>query len=204
MINTRYKIQNTKYEVGQGLIEMVIAMAVILTGIIGALALTISNLSGVGEGGTRTVASNLAREGVEVVRNIRDANWLKNQAWDAGLKNGNDHTAIAIFNPAANKWSLNFSPENIDDAEARLYRDDGVYVQDVITPSGTPTIYFRLLSLDEICENDVSLAEVIKTSEDSCLVGETKVGIRIKSEIKWTESGRTHTLTAEDRIYDWR
>lgn len=204
MINTKYQILNTKYETGQGLIEMVVAMAVILTGIIGAVALTISNLSGVGESGTRIVASNLAREGIEIVRNIRDTDWLKNQTWDIGLENGNDYTAIAILNPTANKWGLNFAPESIDDPEARLYRDNGVYVQNIITPPGTLTIYFRLLFLDEICKNNISLAEVIRTSGDSCLVSETKVGIRIKSEVKWTESGRTHTMVAEDRIYDWR
>jgi hypothetical protein len=195
---------NSKSQTGQGMIEMVVAIAVILTGVIGALALTISNLSGVGESGTRIVASNLAREGIEIVRNIRDTNWLKNQTWDLGLENGNDYTAITIFNPSANKWGLNFGPGSIDDAEARLYRDNGVYVQNTITPPGTPTIYYRLLSLDEICKNDVTLAEVIRMSGDSCLVSETKIGIRIESEIKWAESGRTHTIAAEDRIYDWK
>lgn len=189
---------------GQGLVEMVVATAVIITGLVGVLALTISNLSGVGESSTRIVASNLAREGIEVVRNIRDTNWLKNQAWDLGLEEGTDYTAIAIFDPLTNKWRLDFSPDSIDDTEARLYYDNGIYRQNTTTPPGTPTIYFRLLSLDEICKNNVTLVEVIRTSGDSCLASETKVGIRIKSEVKWVESGRTHTMIAEDRIYNWR
>ncbi len=201
-LNSRFS--NLESIKGQGMVEMVVAIAVILTGVIGALALTVSNLSGVGESSTRIVASNLAREGIEVVRNIRDTNWLKKQIWDNGLEDGNDYTAIAIFNPVTNTWNLNFLPDSINDIEARLYRNNGIYLQDISLPPGTPTIYYRLLSLDEICKNNVTSVEVVRASGDSCLASETKVGIRIKSEVKWTESGRAHTMTAEDRIYNWR
>lgn len=192
-------------QVGQSLIEMVIAIAIILTGLIGALALTVSNLSGSVESGTRVVASNLAREGIDVVRNVRDTNWLKNLAWDHGLYSGTDYTAIAVFNPTLNQWQLNFNPNSVNDAAAKLYRQtNNLYIQDINPPGGTETLYSRLLTLDLICLNAVTKVETIRTSGNSCSVGEIKTGIRVKSEVAWVENGRSHLITLEDRLYNWK
>jgi len=194
---------NGKLQIGQSLIEMIIAIAIILTGLIGALALTISNLSGAQESNTRIVASNLAREGIDVVRNIRDTNWLKNLEWDATLYLGNDYTAIAVFNPTLNTWQLNFNPNNIDEAAAKLYRQtNNLYLQDISPPEGTATIYSRLLTLTPICFNQITKIETI--SGGSCGIGEEKIGILVKSEVKWLESGRSHLITLEDRLYNWK
>jgi len=217
MANTRYpeqifvsqkfnganKILNTRDETGQGLIEMTIAIAIILTGLIGALALTVSNLSGSGEAGTRVVASNLAREGIDVVRSVRDTNWLKNLAWDAGLSSGNDFTAIAVFNSTTNQWSLDFTPTSIGDPAAKLYRqNNNLYLQSTNPQGGTRTLYARLLTLDPICFNLTTRVETI--SGGPCDVGEQKIGVRVKSEVAWTESGRPHLITLEDRLYNWK
>jgi Tfp pilus assembly protein PilV len=199
------KIKNPKSKIqsGQSLIEMIIAIAIILTGLIGALALTISNLSGLQESSTRVVASNLAREGIDAARNVRDTNWLKNLVWDTGLFSGSDFTAIAVFNPTSNSWQLNFNPNSVSDAAAKLYRQtSNLYIQDVAPPGGTETLYSRLITLDPICFNSTTKVETI--SGGSCGAGETKTGIRVKSEVAWTESGRPHLITLENRLYNWK
>jgi prepilin-type N-terminal cleavage/methylation domain-containing protein len=200
-----YRTKNLKGKMqkGQSLVEMIVAIAIILTGLVGALSLTISNLTGVDEAGTRVVASNLAREGIEVVRNFRDANWLQNLDWDAGLFSGNDFTAIAVFDPLINKWRLDFNPNAVSDPEAKLYRNpENLYLQDIIPPAGTQTQYARLITLDPICFNAATQTENI--SGNPCGAGEEKTGIRIKSEVTWNLSGRARDVTLEDRIYNWR
>ena len=92
-------------QLGQGLLEMVFAIGILLIVVAAILALTTSNIVGQKESEFQIVANNLAREGIEVVRNIRDSNWLGGQAWDQGLV-GN--IAIAEFNPANNSWQLDF------------------------------------------------------------------------------------------------
>lgn len=197
-----FNFQNLKSEKGQSLVEMTIAIAIILTGLMGALALTVSNLSGVGEAGTRVVASGLAKEGIDVVRNIRDTNWLENATWDDELFLGNDFTAIAIFKPATNEWRLDFSPSSISDAAAKLYRDENnLYLQNTAPPGGTATLYSRLITLDPICLNSETKIETI--SGNPC-GSEEKTGIRVRSEVTWTESGRPHSLVLDDRLYNWR
>lgn len=202
MISAKYKILNTSHESGQSLVEMVIAIGIILTGLIGALALTISNLTGSAEAGTRVVATNLAKEAVEVARNIRDTNWLKDNAWDDGLFSGTDFSAIAVFDTATGQWSLDFSPNAVSDEAAKLYlSSDNLYLQDTSPPAGNPTIYSRLISLYPVCFNEGTRTET--SNGGPCAVGEVKIGIRAVAEVKWTESGRARDLMVEDKFYNW-
>ncbi len=198
-----FNYKNLKSETGQSLVEMIIAIAIILTGLIGAIALTISNLSGSAEAGTMVVATNLAKEGIEVARNIRDANWLKNLAWDNGLSSGADYTAIAVFNPATKQWGLDFLPNSISDAAAKLYLSaDNLYLQNSTPPVGNQTIYSRILTFGQICFNTSTKTETV--SDSPCGGGENKIGIRIKADVAWILSGKSRSLTVEDKIYNWR
>lgn len=70
------------------LIEILIAITVITLGVVGSYmaitrvaSLTFSN-------SFRFVASRLAQEGIELVSNIRDTNWIKITDWDNGLTDG--------------------------------------------------------------------------------------------------------------------
>jgi prepilin-type N-terminal cleavage/methylation domain-containing protein len=74
-----------KKEKGFTLIEMLIAVSVMTIGIVGVYALVPQIISVTASNTDKLIASQLAREGMELVRNIRDTNWLKNANWDAGL-----------------------------------------------------------------------------------------------------------------------
>lgn len=82
--------QKTKknYQRGFTLVESMIAVGLIVTGVMGVLTLISRSLGFSGLAFNRLVAANLAQEGVEVVRNIRDTNWLNHRVWDFGLADG--------------------------------------------------------------------------------------------------------------------
>lgn len=65
---------------GQGLLETIIALGVILAGTIGTISLLISTMNSGRESSNKVVATNLAREAIEAARNIRDSNWLEIEA----------------------------------------------------------------------------------------------------------------------------
>lgn len=67
---------NNGLQKGQGLLETIVAIGVLMTGLISVMTLVISNLTGAREAAMRYQAVNLAREGIELVRNARDSNWL--------------------------------------------------------------------------------------------------------------------------------
>ncbi|MEK7519784.1 MAG: type II secretion system protein [Patescibacteria group bacterium] len=79
----------TKLKVCGGftLLESMIAIAVFSVGVSTAIMVITSAINT----GTRTknkiVAANLAQEGVEVIRNVRDRNWMAGNAWTDAIAN---------------------------------------------------------------------------------------------------------------------
>lgn len=65
-----------RYDSGQSLIETVVAIFVLTTGLSSGLALAIFSFSAASEVTDKIVATGLAREGIETIRRMRDTNWL--------------------------------------------------------------------------------------------------------------------------------
>ncbi|MEK9132910.1 MAG: type II secretion system protein [Patescibacteria group bacterium] len=97
------KIKNTKS--GFTLLETIIAIAVISLVITATAQLTQSSISIGGKSMRQFIANHLAEEGLEVVRNMRDSNWLQNQEWKKGLADG-VYTIQENFGNENGKWSL--------------------------------------------------------------------------------------------------
>ncbi|OGE87571.1 MAG: hypothetical protein A3J07_05025 [Candidatus Doudnabacteria bacterium RIFCSPLOWO2_02_FULL_49_13] len=120
-------------QIGQSLIETIIAIFVLTTALTTGLSLAIYAFSSSSLTQNEIVAANLAREGIEVVRMMRDSNWLagdvKGSSWDLtacsdisgklcfpkayqkvpshnnyDLNSGNQRL---VFNSSNNTWDLN-------------------------------------------------------------------------------------------------
>lgn len=70
---------------GFTLIEIMVAVSVLTIGVVGVYALVPTVIKTNAANTDRFIASQLAREGMELVRNIRDANWLRQVDWAEGL-----------------------------------------------------------------------------------------------------------------------
>lgn len=70
---------------GFTLIEMLVVVFVVAVGLVGALSFFNINLNNQFEAKNELIAANLAQEGADLVRNIRDYNLLNGSAWDANL-----------------------------------------------------------------------------------------------------------------------
>ena len=78
---------------GFTLFETIVAVGLIIVGLVAALGLITTSLFYVSNIYDRLAAANLTAEGIEVVRNIRDNNWLQNQDWNSGLADGDYQVA---------------------------------------------------------------------------------------------------------------
>ena len=67
------------------LIEILMAITVITVGVVGSYAAITKVASITFFNSSRFIASRLAQEGIEIVTNIRDANWIKRTDWDDDL-----------------------------------------------------------------------------------------------------------------------
>jgi hypothetical protein len=155
-----------------------IAMTIFMLMIGGSIVLIQQTISAVTLAGSRLVAYSLAQEGIELVRNIRDANWLVSSlGWDDGL---GDDTYEADFRST----SLRSIRGN-----ARLLSLDGqgFYSYNAVTCPGDPrcTRYSRIIT-------------IVKKFPP----GEP-VYLDIKCTVQWNEKGNNHEVNISERLYNW-
>lgn len=189
---------------GFTILETLIALSIVAIGVVGTLTLSSQTVVGSRASQNEVTATNLAREGIEVARALRDSNWLSIEAgmlqdseWDNGLYAiGNDYTARAVFD--GRRWTLDYQYGDLASCKenCRLYLDEttGVYSHE---SNGTKTIFHRAVETNAICED-----HAIKASGNVC--GNKKVGIQVLATVEWEEQNHTSSLTLEERLYNWR
>lgn len=74
---------------GFTIIEVLAAIFVLTVGMIGVLTVIQQTMAQIETLNERLIAIYFAQEGIEIVRNIRDGNWLAETTWDNNLGVGN-------------------------------------------------------------------------------------------------------------------
>jgi len=167
----RFKIQ----EEGQLLVEAMIAISVLIIGVFGIFSLLNQSLGLNTIVTSQYIASNLAMEGVEVIKNLIDNNVLQGKAWNEGLNNGDyrvDYSTISL------EPSLNPDDKLKFDSATGLYNYS----------TGNDTNFKRKVRLENI--QDPSAGEYNE--------------IRVNSIVAWTIKGGSHEINAEDHFFNWR
>mgnify|MGYP001557849479 CR=1 FL=1 len=136
-------IKNNK---GFTLLETIVAVGVIMIGLVAVLTLINNSLFYVSLIKDRLIAANLNSEGLEVVKNIRDNNWLQNRAWNNGLSDGD-------YNVAYN--SLSLSP--YADTELLIDASNGLYNYSI----GSPTGFKRKISTSNLSSYELRVISTI-------------------------------------------
>ena len=165
-----------KNNLGISILEVVVAILIITMGMVGVLSLVIQNVEAQYINKNILMASGLAQEGLELVRNIRDLNWLTpGNAWNQNIVG--DGTYIIDYGGLD---SINIAVNSIDEAGARLYIDsNGFYTY--VSSGNTPTNFYRLIT-----------------------VVDQGNYLDVKCAIRWKDGVQNHDYTAETYLYDWR
>lgn len=199
-----------KNKKGQSLMEVMVAIGIITTGLFSVWALFLSNFSGEQEARSRIIAVNLGREGVEAIKNIRDSNWLRidngdDIDWNHGLDG--DGTAIVInllSGPIILDYGIDTPINSLDDGRTKLYLNDGFYTHSSL---GRPTAYRRLIFLTPLCCADAGPSDLQCDDYDiSSVCGEAEmtVGYKVESKVRWEVNDNIRELVVEDELYNWR
>lgn len=156
--------------------EVVVAVMIVTIGMVGVSALAIQNAKAQFINKNVLIASGLAQEGLELVRNIRDLNWLTaGNAWKQNIVGDGtytmDYRGLTSINPAVN---------SISEAGAGLYVNSGGFYTHA-SDGNTATNFYRLISV--VDRGDF---------------------LDIKCAIRWKDGAQNHNYTAETYLYDWR
>lgn len=107
-----FKFQNKDQVWGFTLLETIVAIGILTTGILSVVALMSYNLNQANALKNRVIATSLAEEGIEVMRNIRDTNWLQGRQfndWDQD----NTNQAINLRNKLKAAWGSYGGYQNV-------------------------------------------------------------------------------------------
>ncbi|MBZ9569598.1 prepilin-type N-terminal cleavage/methylation domain-containing protein [Patescibacteria group bacterium] len=164
---------------GFTLLETIIAIFIITIGIVGVSSLVSQTIGSVTISSQRLIAAYLAQEGIEIVRNIRDTNWLEDVAWDEGLGVGDwegDYTDTqSFFYPCS---PIPFTCPTRGFPLHSLKINGGFYNYS----SGTDTEFQRRITIFD------KTADMFKVS--------VSVG--------WRAKGKTYQIEAQENLYNWR
>jgi prepilin-type N-terminal cleavage/methylation domain-containing protein len=163
------------------LLEVIVAIFVVSVGVGGVFAF-LQNTVLLGPSlDNQLIASYLAQEGVEIVRNIRDTNYIRIVAgeggsWDEGLANCSggcegDYTDF-ILNP------LGGTPELLQVVSSGVGTTRYQYYAYEL---GTLTIFQRVITIDG------SISDLLQ----------------IAVEVRWQEKGVPRSYTIDTELYNW-
>ncbi len=178
------KIKNNR---AFSLLEVTLAMGVLVIGILGVFSLVIQNAKVQTFNKQYLIASMLAQEGIEIVRNKRDSNWLDDDLdWYEGITDGNNSFSVDYSDP----YNFDFSPNDISNSKAQLYLDANHFYTHIST-GNVATSFYRLIEIHNFTDN----SNPADGEEDS---------FRVVSTVQWTGQGQTHEYVAETLLYNWR
>lgn len=133
---------------GFSLMEVIVSVAIITTGLVGLIGLVSFSISGIKPGKAKIIAVALAQEGVEIIRNIRDNNWLSYKNWKTNLEEGTYRVQYNQLTP--------FSY-----ADKPLKIDNGFYQYD----SGSNTPFTRTITIEYIAYNQIKVISQVDWQE---------------------------------------
>lgn len=177
-----------KKQRGESIIESMVAISIIVTSLVGIMALFSDNIRTNQSTKNKIIAINLAREGIEAVRYVRDSNWLvySNQrrvCWNNNTtatcvdadSDGRTDTPLngnynANMDPSDFSWELTSDSDGIDRDDNLLYLKDGFYQHDA---TGTGTTFMRQIQIsypdgnsDKTENNRMNVKSVVQWSNN--------------------------------------
>jgi len=166
---------------GFTLLEVILAITVLTLATGGSLVLISQTLSSVSQIQSRLIASYLLQEGMEIIKNIRDSNWLKGNDFDNGLDAGDweiDYNGTALA-------SCSF-PCDYNNNLRFLKTDGGFYNYS----EGQDSKFKRKITISD------------KQDLDDPPDGKMD-RFKISLEVFWKEKGETYSIKIQEFLYNW-
>lgn len=133
------RCRSAKNKKGFTLIEVITVLFVVSLGMIGVLSLIVQNIQSQSLNKDTLIAYQLAQEGVELIRQVRDTNWREGRAWDTNLAIGD--------------YYMDYTDTIPSDAPTKSYGNlrqnvDGMYLNNPLsTVAGTD--FYRIISIKD-------------------------------------------------------
>ena len=129
------------------LLEAIFAISILVLAITGSLALISRLLSFSPQVQSKLIASYLAQEGIEIVRNIRDTNWIQDQNWLNNLSFTTSTKLDYLSTSAFPDLTCNIGIDDPLNSAGNFYN----------CRIGTPTKFKRKVTLTQISGDEIEV-----------------------------------------------
>lgn len=166
------------------LIETLVAIAILLVAVTAAMTLSFQSIRSASLIKNKFIASMLAQEGVELVKNQRDSNFIDNKDWLCDIETapgctgnpcGSANGCQAILNPANGKVRFASCTRGCD-----LMKINNDYFYGYL--GGSETVFRRRILVNEI-------------------VNDREAGVTVI--VEWPERFSTQSVTIVGHIFNW-
>ena len=161
---------------GFSFLEVVTATSIITIGMLGVVSLMMQNIQVLSINKNNLIASQLAQEGLEILRQYRDSEWLN--SGDFLFTDGNKKYVVDAIN--SNGLSETNNSIMHDDAKIKI-DGNGFYRRNAL--GVTDTVFRRIVSVTKNSGEDYATAS---------------------STVRWAKNGKNYDYVAETLLYDWR
>lgn len=161
------------------MIEALVAISILVIGILSAFVLVIRTLANTPHIQSRLIASNLAQEGVELVRQIRDTNFMQSTTFRNGLEAGEYQMDVV------NRELIDFNKNDF------LKFDNDSKIYSYVSGDNAPFYLQRKIVISDVKDRtnsfkvNIIMTWCVKRSEEQCL------------------RKPTYTLNIEDHLYNY-
>lgn len=178
------------------LVEVLVAISILLIGTVGATSILSSAIRSAQSARLNLIAAQLAQEGVELVRRVRDESFIATQDIGSGIAGG-PPGPNACPDQVIGSW-----PKGIDWISVT---QGNPFINIGNPPSGDIPLYFD--STYGYNHQGIGSASpfrrriYIRTTQASD--GST-LALKVNVEMKWSDRGTNKTFCVEDHLYNWR
>ncbi len=171
----KYVIMNKK---GFTILEMTAVIFIVAFALVGILSFVAQNIKAQYINKNELIASMLAQEGIELIRNIRDTNWINNQTWNQSFGVPGYYIVDYVHG---------ITSEAGPPLSSSLYdlclNANGFYIDN---PSGgfcsTPTNFKRVITISNT----------------------TTASTSVSCDVRWTQGGNNFDYVVSTDLYDWK
>jgi len=155
------------------LLEVILAITILTLAVGGSFILIQQTIGSVAQVQSRLIASYLLQEGMEIIKNIRDSNWLKGNDFDKDLDVGD--------------WEIDY-----DDTALSAFIGNGRYLY----IDGTNGFY-TYPDFPGYSDIQTKFKRKITISE------EKPDRLKVSVEVFWETKGKIYSIKSQEFLYNW-
>lgn len=185
MSNNPTNIFNVRSQAAFTLVEVVTALFIAMVGIFGAYQLVNQSIASANSLSMRLTAAYLGKEGIEIVKNIRDTDYLKIHYNEEGAYNW------------INGLVLGGVPSSVDCSGGCIAQYDSPRLLGAgDTDISQPLKYSSSTGFGYSTGNNTAYKRLITVTSQGTY-------LNISVAVRWSEHGNSHLMTVRENIYNW-